>query len=88
MEILLGPLLPVNKFVKTFFVILYHTGQVALMLGFNLSHFFLEYACNFLVLFPSCMSLLPLNINSLFLPETQKKKVFSLALVFNVAELL
>ena len=72
MKILLGPPLAVNILVKTFFVILYHSGQIELMLGSSLSRFLSVYAGNFLVLSPSCLSLLPLDINSLFLMETAK----------------
>jgi len=39
MEILLGPLLVVDVFVETFFVVPYNSGQSAFHLGFCLSNF-------------------------------------------------
>lgn len=73
MKILLVPPLAVIVFVKTFFVILNHSGQVELVLGFDLPVFFSVYVGNFPVLSPCCLPLLPLDINSLFLTDTQQK---------------
>ena len=72
MEIPLGPPLAVNILIKTFFVILDHNGQVELVLSFGLPDFFSAYAGKFLVFSSSCLPLLPLDINSLFLPDTQQ----------------
>lgn len=49
MEILLGPPLTVNIFLKTFFAVFYHSGRVELMLGYSLSDFFPAYASSLLV---------------------------------------
>lgn len=64
MEILFGPLLNIYLFVKTFFVVLYHSGQVELILSFSLSDFLPAYDSNFIVLYLSCLSLLPQEPNS------------------------
>jgi len=64
MEILFGPLLNIYILVKTFFVVLYHSGQVELIMGFSLSDFLPAYDSNFNVLYLSCLSLLPQELNS------------------------
>lgn len=55
------------------FVILYHSGQVELTLGFGFCYFYSAYVANFLVLSLTCPSLFLLDINSGFVSESQKK---------------
>jgi len=73
MEMLLSPSLTVNIFLKKFFVLFYPNGQVEFKLGFCLSDFLPAYSNNISVLSLSCPSLLPQEVDSLFLPEPQKK---------------
>ena len=56
-----------------FSVLFYNSGQVVFKLSFCLSNFLPAYPNNFFVLSLSCQSLLPQEVDSLFLLESQKK---------------
>jgi len=73
MEILHSPPLTVNIFVKKFFVHVYLNGKVEFKLGFCFSSVLPAHPNNFFVLFLSSLSLLPEELDSLFLPEPQEK---------------
>ena len=70
MEVLLSLPLTVNRFVKKFFVLFYYSGDVEPKPGLK---FFPVYPNSFSVLSPSCSSLLPQEVDFLFLLEPQKK---------------
>ena len=72
MEILLGLPLTVDIIVKEFLVPFYPSGQVDFELGFCLSDFLSAHLNNLFVLFLICPSLLPQEVDSLFLLEPQE----------------
>ena len=72
MEILPGPPLTVDILVKEFLVPFYPSSQVEFKLGFSLSDFLPANLNNFFVFFLACPSLLPQEVDSLFLLEPQE----------------
>ena len=72
MEILLSSSLTVDIFVKAFLILFYCSGQSELKLGFCLPNSRPAYLSNFLVISPSSLPLLLVDLDSLFLPESQQ----------------
>ena len=63
MEILLGPPLAVNIFIKTLFIVFNNGDQITFLLGFHLCNLLSPYPSNFPELFPSCLPFFSQSLN-------------------------